>query len=105
MMLADSDLKALLHKPLLWLISGLSLAAFPLLMLALTLVLRPGLEASAVLVTLACVPAATLNPIVARQYGADSNLVSFSVMHTMLLSLITMPIFISLFLSVLGYGA
>lgn len=102
MMLADSDLLTILKKPLLWLVSGLTLVVYPLIMLGMVLLLKPGREAAQVLMVLSVLPSATLNPIVAAQYGANGKLASFAVMHTMLLSLVTIPIFVPLLLRIVN---
>ncbi len=103
MMLADGDLSAILKNRIPWVVSALSLVVFPLITLGMVLLLKPGMDAAAVLLTFSVLPSGTLNAIVAKQYGASGELVSLIVLHTMLASLVVIAFGLPLLLRAIGY--
>ena len=103
MMLADGDMSAILKNRIPWVVSALSLAAIPLFTLGMALLFKPGMEAAAVLLTLSVLPSGTLNVIVAKQYGEYGELTSLIVLHTMLASLVALPLGLPLLLRAIGY--
>lgn len=102
-MLADVNLLDLLRKPIYYLSSLYTLLVAPAVMLLLILIFKPAVEVSAVMITLAAVPSATMNPLLAKRYGSNGEMTSMAVLHGMLLSLLTMPIIITVLLHVIGY--
>ena len=104
MMLASAPFWKSLTKPFFLLTSAFSLFVCPLLMMLLVRVFRPAQAAAAVLLLISAVPSATMNPIVAAEYGGDGVKMSTAVVHSMVLGLVTMPVLISLLLAWIGYS-
>ncbi len=103
MMLADGDMSAILKNRIPWAVSALSLIIFPLLMLLLILLIKPGMDAAAVLLTFSVLPSGAINPVIAKQYGTGAELVPLIVLHTMLASLVVIPFGLPLLLQAIGY--
>lgn len=103
MMLADIRILDILKQPVYYLTSFFTLIAAPALMLILVSVFRPGQEVASVLLVLSTVPAATINPVVAQKYGNAGENASVAVVHSMILSLVTMPVLTGIFTGMLGY--
>lgn len=74
------------------LLSGIRFIAAPMLMLALVSLPAMTPEAQAVCVLQSAMPAATLTPILARQYGADEHFGVSATLSTTLLSLLILPL-------------
>ena len=90
-LLADSDIRALLHTGFLYRVTLLRGILFPLLfmlllwLLPLDNVLRTGLS------IIACCPAGSLAAVLARQTGTEATLASQAVAHSTVCMLVTVP--------------
>ncbi len=102
-MLADGDISAILKNRIPWVVSALSLIIFPLITLGMVLIIKPGADAAAVLLTLAVLPSGTINAIVAKQYGESGELVSLIVLHTTLASIPVISFGLPMLLRAIGY--
>lgn len=90
-MLARSDLKALVLKPFLYLITGLRGLLFPGLMILALLLLKLDARLSLGLTIMASCPSGSLAAVLARQNGVEEELCSQAVAHSTLFMLITIP--------------
>lgn len=94
-LLANSDLKALVAKPFLYLVSILRGLAFPLVF-ALVLRLLPLDRTLCMgLVVLASCPAGSLTAVLAKQSGQEEQLASQAVAQSTLLMLVTVPVMLA----------
>lgn len=90
-LLADSDIRALLHTGFLYRVTLLRGILFPLLfmlllwLLPLDNVLRTGLS------IIACCPAGSLAAVLAKQTGTEATLASQAVAHSTVCMLVTVP--------------
>ena len=90
-LLADSDIRALLHTGFLYRVTLLRGVVFPLLfmlllwLLPLDNVLRTGLS------IIACCPAGSLAAVLAKQTGTEATLASQAVAHSTVCMLVTVP--------------
>lgn len=90
-LLADSDIRALLHTGFLYRVTLLRGILFPLLfmlllwLLPLDNVLRTGLS------IIACCPAGSLAAVLAKQTGIEATLASQAVAHSTVCMLVTVP--------------
>jgi predicted permease len=91
-MLGDVKFSRLFTDRQIYLISILSLAAVPVLTCILVWIFRVPAEASRVLILLSATPSATMNAVMARQYGSDEQFTSLAILQTTFLSLFTIPL-------------
>lgn len=90
-MLAQSDLKALIVRPQLYLSTVLRGVIFPLIFIGIIWLLKLDPVLSMGLAILGCTPAGTYAAVLAKQNGTEEELCSQSVAHSTLFMLITVP--------------
>lgn len=96
MSLAKADLKAIIFKKELYLISFIRLVVYPLLMILVLKQLPLNNVVYTIPAILFAMPTAGYTSIIAARYGADDTFASETVTFASLLSMITLPIILSL---------
>lgn len=91
-MLAGVDLKVLFVDKALYLASGCTLVAAPLIAWIVVQVFGATGEIAAVLILLSLTPSASMNAVLAKRYGKNGEYVSLMLLQTLLLSLATIPL-------------
>ena len=101
MLMGDIDLKHIFTLPSIWKVAALRLVVFPLAVLAV-LYLIPGVPPLVALVCsiMCCLPSASLSVVFAQEYGCAPEYASRAVVQGMLLMIITIPLFITLAVTV-----
>ena len=96
MMIAGSDLKAVVRSAGVWKVIGMRLVAVPLVGFVLCALLGVSGMAPQVVVLLEACPTAAVTSVFSIRYGYDEQLAAGSVVLTTLLSIATLPVFAGL---------
>lgn len=96
MMIAGSDLKAVVRSAGVWKVIGMRLVAVPLVGFVLCALLGVSGMAPQVVVLLEACPTAAVTSVFSIRYGYDEQLAAGSVVLTTLLSISTLPVFAGL---------
>lgn len=91
-MLADVKFSRLFTDWQMYLISVLSLVVFPALTCLVIWLFGVPAEPARVLILLSATPAATMNAVMAKNYGGDEEFVSLAILQNMFLCLFTIPV-------------
>lgn len=95
-MLADSDLRELVKKPLLYLVTALRCLVFPLLFILVLWLLPLDRTMCMGIAILAACPAGNLTAVLARQRDIESELAGQAVTQSTLFIVITIPLLLAL---------
>lgn len=92
--LANADLKEILKKPVLYVLSGVRLILFPALLMAAIWFLKiPDMLRLACLIGMGC-PGSALAAVIVSKDKEDAELASEAVVHSTMFSMITIPVWI-----------
>ena len=91
------DLKSVLKKPLCYLVSLMRLLILPLLVFFVLSLLDVDELMTDTITLISAIPVGTLNVIFSKKFGGDSHLANETMMQSLVLSVVTIPLIVLLF--------
>ena len=90
------DLKSVLKKPLCYLVSLMRLLILPLLVFFVLSLLDVDELMTDTITLISAIPVGTLNVIFSKKFGGDSHLANETMMQSLVLSVVTIPLIVLL---------
>ena len=91
------NLKSIMTKPLCYAVSVLRLLVFPLLVYLVLYLLKVDLIMKNTIVLISALPVGALNVVLAKKYNTDVSFANETMMQTLVLSVVTIPLLVLLF--------
>ena len=91
------NLKSIMTKPLCYAVSVLRLLVFPLLVYLVLYMLKVDLIMRNTIVLISALPVGALNVVLAKKYNTDVSFANETMMQTLVLSVVTIPLLVLLF--------
>ena len=91
------NLKSIMTKPLCYAVSVLRLLVFPLLVYLVLYLLKVDLIMRNTIVLISALPVGALNVVLAKKYNTDVSFANETMMQTLVLSVVTIPLLVLLF--------
>ena len=91
------DLKRVIKKPLCYLVSLMRLLILPLLVFFVLSLLDVDELMTDTITLISAIPVGTLNVIFSKKFGGDSHLANETMMQSLVLSVVTIPLIVLLF--------